>query len=542
MKERLPSILVTGASGLVGRNFLEAARQQYFICGLARRSSEQAGIAPHPNLLWIQADIGNRESLTRVLSHIQRQGGVDFILHLAAFYDFSNRDHPEYRRTNVEGTRNLLALAGNFGVRRFIFASSLVVTEFPPPEGAVTERSPADAVFPYALSKREGEEMVRESSARFPCSVVRLAAVVSDWCEYAPVYTFLSTWTSQRWNSRILGGSGKTAVPYIHVHDLSRIFLAILRRSPELPRMDVYVASPDGCTTHREMFEVATRCYFGKVVRPHGVPKPLARAGILARALLGRLTGRLPFERAWMAKYIDQQLIADSSYTRRTLGWEPTPRYHLLRRLLFLIEKLKSFPADWVARNQTALTRDPSRPNLAIHESLVRLKEDIIGACAEYVLSPERTPAFPRHQAMGDVMFRRTAGLLFDLLAAAVRTGDRMTMLNYVRELAEIRLEEGFGGPEVCGALTVLRDAAVPELLADERLLGMEQSVFDNLFIPVQMAVDEVEDAQEDFTRNPRQGTSSPASRFEELERIAGRMEAFYQPVAGAETAPLAPP
>ncbi len=51
--ERFP---VTGASGLVGRHFIEEALEGHFIYALARRSSEQSDIPPHPRISWTQAD------------------------------------------------------------------------------------------------------------------------------------------------------------------------------------------------------------------------------------------------------------------------------------------------------------------------------------------------------------------------------------------------------------------------------------------------------------------------------------------------------
>ena len=73
------------------------------------------------------------------------------------------------------------------------------------------------------------------------------------------------------------------------------------------------------------------------------MPVELARRGIKMREALGRLTGRMPFERSWMADYIDERMTIDASRTREILRWEPRPRLELLRRMPFLIEKM---PAD----------------------------------------------------------------------------------------------------------------------------------------------------------------------------------------------------
>ena len=44
MSDKLPPIIVTGASGIVGRAFLEAAREDYLIYAIARRPQKEAGV------------------------------------------------------------------------------------------------------------------------------------------------------------------------------------------------------------------------------------------------------------------------------------------------------------------------------------------------------------------------------------------------------------------------------------------------------------------------------------------------------------------
>ena len=44
-------------------------------------------------------------------------------------------------------------------------------------------------------------------------------------------------------------------------------------------------------------------------------------AGMAARDVLGRMTGRRPFERAWMARYIDRPLTVDARATYELPDW-----------------------------------------------------------------------------------------------------------------------------------------------------------------------------------------------------------------------------
>ena len=241
----------------------------------------------------------------------------------------------------------MLELAKWLGVKRFVFASSVAACRWPGTGNRINEESAPDADFPYARSKRAGEKLVRRYSEFFPCTTARLAAVFSDWCEYPPLYVFLSTWLSHRWNSRIMAGRGESAVSYISVDDLNRFFLTVLDRSHSLPAYDVYLASPNGSTSHRELFQTSTRHFFGSVVEPLLLPKGVAAVGLVARDLGGRISGNRPFERPWMLRYVDRKLTIDASRTMARLEWAPRPRRHVLRRLIFLIENRKSNPGAW---------------------------------------------------------------------------------------------------------------------------------------------------------------------------------------------------
>ncbi len=525
--KKLQSIIVTGASGIVGSSFLEAAKDIFKIYAIARRSQKEAGVAHHPNIVWIQVDIGDWMSLRWVMHNIKREGGADFIFHLAGYYDFEYTPNIEYERSNIKGTKYILEQAKILRIKRFVFASSSAASEFPEKGKKLNEKSTLDADYDYAKSKKEGERLVKEFSKFFPCSIVRFAAVFSDWCEYGPLYVFLSTWLEKKWNSRILGGKGESAIPYIHTTDLNRLILMIFNKHKELPGMDTYLASPDGSTTHRELFDVATKFFYGQKIRPFMIPKFLAYPGVFFRDILGKLTGNRPFERPWMIKYLDKKLEIDASYTRSVLNWSTTKRLSIQRRLLYLIEKMKSDPATWHFKNKVALKRDPLRPNLLIYNSMVRLREEIISDLKKKLFSVDSGALFHNYKKMKKENLERDIDFFYQLLAVSVRTKDRMVLLDYARELAVIRHKVGFKAEEVSIAVIEMGKIILNKLAGDSKLKVKKQIVYDLISITLQMTVDEIADTFEKISM--KQNFDENYDR-EEIEKRIEELESFYHP------------
>jgi len=497
MNTQLPGIVVTGASGFVGRHFLEAARGKYRLFCLARRSRKEAGIPDDPNMRWSQVDVGRWETMRHVVPCVKSNGGADFVLHLAGYYDFTQKDNPEYKQTNVTGTFNVLKLAQQIGTKRFLFSSSLAACEFPNDGEYLTEESSPDADFPYAWSKREGEKMLTEFSQWFPCTIIRLAAVYSDWCEYPPLYMFLQTWLSSKWNRRILGGHGESAVPYIHVKDLNEMFLRIIRKTEKLPRLCTLLASPGSEATHHQLFSTATRYYYGQDIKPLRMPKLLAIPGVAIRQWVGDMIGKPPFERIWMMEYIDEKLRVDPSYTYEILGWKPTPRLHILRRLLFLLENMKHYSDVWQLRNEAALERVAQRPNLVIYEHMMDLREQVIEELIEYIHHKDNAQTFPNYHSMDDDMLREYITIFYHLIATTVRTRDRLLLMDYAKLITHRRYVEGFPQEELIQLVSVLEQITDEKLGAIPKLAELQQRIYDNITLPVQLILDEIEESYE---------------------------------------------
>jgi nucleoside-diphosphate-sugar epimerase len=489
-------IILTGASGFVGRHLLTALAGRERVFGIARRSQHRSGAPEHPNLTWFQADIGDKRQLEPVFDQIELLGGAETVIHFAAHYDFTGDEDPEYFRTNVDGLRHVLDLSVESGVRRFLFSSSVAACALPPRGAALTEQSPPDGHHIYARTKGIGEAMLREYASRLHPVTVRFAALFSDWCEYPPLFMFLHTWLGRTWNRSVLGGRGESAIPYLHVNDIVLFLTRVLARFDQLGRCEVLIASPDRPVSHNELFGAATLAYWGARHRPIHLPRPLCRPGMIVRDLAGRLMGERPFERAWMADYIDTVMTIDAGHTRRRLDWAPRPRLEILRRLPFLLENLKADPTEWNLRNRAAMKAVQIPINLRVHWLLARHQEEIIREFTT-LLTDTGKARFARYQLLTADEHEWNHRLVLRHLLNAVRTKDRGIFMAYCRDLAQMRLEQGYHANELCGALEGLNLVCWRVLRRDPESKGMRQAIQDYVTSTLRSGCDQAQDVYE---------------------------------------------
>lgn len=136
-------------------------------------------------------------------------GERTIVIHLAA--TVGNAPPDRHQETNVEGTRALLAASEDAGIRRFLLVSTIAVT-FDDISG-----------YPYALSKRAAEDLVRKSRldhviAR-PTIVLGLGSPIWDRFRSLAAGPLL-----------LVLGSGRTRIQPVWVDDLA---IALLRLAVE---------------------------------------------------------------------------------------------------------------------------------------------------------------------------------------------------------------------------------------------------------------------------------------------------------------------
>jgi len=148
-------IFLTGATGFVGHHVARAlAAEGAELRLMVRKSSNLAnleGISGETHL----GDLAEPESYRSALA------GCDAVVHVAADYRLWIRDPGAMYRANVDGTRDLLRLAREAGVRRVVYTSSVATMHFRMDGIVVNEDTPvslADMVGHYKRSKFMAEQ------------------------------------------------------------------------------------------------------------------------------------------------------------------------------------------------------------------------------------------------------------------------------------------------------------------------------------------------------------------------------------------------
>ena len=165
------TIVVTGASGFVGRHLVVALQHQGHLLRLVSRApaprGDIDGVSTYSTL-----DRGEHAALQRAMA------GADAVVHLAgrAHVLSETADSPitEFRASNVELTRRVVHAALEAGVARFVFFSSVgAVTTMAP--RLVTDEFPLQPSTPYGQSKREAEELIRQMvrGTSLSCAILR---------------------------------------------------------------------------------------------------------------------------------------------------------------------------------------------------------------------------------------------------------------------------------------------------------------------------------------------------------------------------------
>lgn len=293
------AVLVTGASGFVGRHLLRAL-EWHRVKSVVRRPLDESN---NPSTTLVYGDIDGNTDWRQALI------GIDCIVHLAAHVHVMKTGPTERLRfhdTNVMGTRALAKAAVLAGVKRFIFLSSVKVN------GELTSGIPFRAddtpnpVDDYGISKRDAENALFEIAGLSTMEVIAIRAPLVYGPNVKGNFLRLLSWIYRR--LPLPFGAVNNERSLVSVWNLCSLVRCIVE-APRLKSGVVMVSDGD---------DVSTPDLVHKLARAMGKPARLVQCPVRLLELAGTLSGR-----SAEVERLCRSLTVDIGETRRQFSWAP---------------------------------------------------------------------------------------------------------------------------------------------------------------------------------------------------------------------------
>jgi nucleoside-diphosphate-sugar epimerase len=319
-------ILITGATGYIGHKLaLEAARRNYTVHVLVRDINSPL-LSGHKNIIPFKGDVTDKASVLAAMK------GCDKVMHAAAVAKMSAKDNSIFYSVNVEGTRHMLDVALQCGVKKFVFTSSCAVMG-PSDKHPVRECDPRITAFEndYEISKHWAEEMVKEYSRRGLFSIIVAAPRI-----YGPGHDCNGNAMNGVFKSILKLGVAfvpsfeNTLANYAYVDDVvSGHFLAMDKGLGG----EKYILGGENLS-YREFFQ-AIKKNSSKNIRLIRVPKMLLKTWGFFHMMICRLTGRQTHVTPAIIDRLAQNRALSCDKAIRQLGYTITPFSEGIQKTIF---------------------------------------------------------------------------------------------------------------------------------------------------------------------------------------------------------------
>ncbi|HEY7286746.1 MAG TPA: NAD-dependent epimerase/dehydratase family protein [Vicinamibacterales bacterium] len=315
MNEQLAprKVLVTGASGLLGRALVDRLRErgQSIRVLVRRRAPELEGLS---DVQVVYGDLGDPDAVDRAVA------GVRLVYHVGAA--MRARSWPEFEGSTVRGTANVVRSCEEHHVERLVHVSSLAVLDYArhASHTVVSEDAPlepkAEQRGSYTRAKLMAEQIVLDAhrSGRLQAVVLRPGQITGPGYESVPPYGTIAV--AGRW---IVIGLGSLRLPLVHVNDVVDGLLAAATQ-PDVCGSVFHLVDSTPVTQRRYIDDCRRKT--NGAIRVVYVPRPLLLAAGVAFETVGRLIGRhLPLT-GYRVRSVND-LSFDCSAARQRLGWVP---------------------------------------------------------------------------------------------------------------------------------------------------------------------------------------------------------------------------
>ncbi|EMJ92071.1 SDR family oxidoreductase [Leptospira alstonii] len=221
--------LVTGGAGFIGSHLVDVLLENQFeVTVLDNFSTGRALNLDHvkKNINLVECDLSVQGDW------IKKFQSVDYVFHIAALADIvPSIQNPEgYFQSNVTATLNVLQASRHQNVKRFVYAASSscygIPDVYPTPE-----TSPILPQYPYALTKRMGEELVMHWAQvyKFPALSLRFFNVYGPRSRTSGTYgAVFGVFLAQKLAGKpyTVVGDGKQTRDFTYVRDVAEAIYA----------------------------------------------------------------------------------------------------------------------------------------------------------------------------------------------------------------------------------------------------------------------------------------------------------------------------
>ncbi len=363
------NIVITGSSGFLGSSLARYLMLKgHFVTGIDVRdkncSRNPLLSAPVENAVSFDTDVASSyEPFKRVLKIASEKKPIDFLIHLAAKWDFDATLCARFDEENRNMTKNVIRAAKEFAPKRTLFASSTAAID--PSVIFYDEKTPIlknlqDSNHPYGRVKAEAEMEFGRFAAQGDgkIAIMRLTGIYDHFSNLPPLTWMIERWANSSLYSSVLPGIYDTGANFLYIEDFVAFVDGIIEQHDALPPKAILLAAqhaPDRefytYLSSADLFQLIKQKSGnggGKMIR---MPKELVKLGLLGESYLAK-TGliRNPREPLWITDYIDNPMFVDCEETQQLLKWRP--KAFLRDDISFIMHKYRTEKKKWnVLRN-----------------------------------------------------------------------------------------------------------------------------------------------------------------------------------------------